>query len=75
MMIYKITPYIRAKLVDERLNTQPYKPTNQNSLKSPKLLSQLIRTRYYSTLGTNVINSKLSPPSLYYFNYYLRFEM
>ena len=32
--------------------------------KSPKLLGQRIRKRYYETLGTSVINSPLSPLSL-----------
>ena len=39
-------------------------PTNQNSLKSHKLLSQPIRTRYYKTLVTSIINRLMSPPSL-----------
>ena len=39
--------------------------TNKNSLKSPKLLSQRIINRYYKNLGTSVINSQMSPPSLY----------
>ena len=34
--------------------------------KSPKLLSRLIRKRYYITFGTNVINSVMSHPSLNY---------
>ena len=29
------------------------KPTNQNLVKVPKLLSQQIRKRYYKTLGTS----------------------
>ena len=29
--------------------------------KSPRLLSQRLRKRYYKTLGTSVINSKMSP--------------
>ena len=33
-------------------------------IKSPKLLSQQIRTRYYQTLKTSVINSPSSPLSL-----------
>ena len=45
----------------KRLNTQLNDPTNQNSLKSPKLFSQQIRNRYYKTLGTKVIKSQLSP--------------
>ena len=36
----------------KRLNTQPNKSTNQNSLKSPKLLSKQIRKRYHKTLET-----------------------
>ena len=39
--------------------------TNKNSLKSPKLLRQRIRKRYFKNLGTSVINSQMSPPSLY----------
>ena len=38
--------------------------TNQNSIKYPKFFSQLIRQRGYKTLGTNVINSPMSPPSI-----------
>ena len=47
-------PLCRLKLVVE---------TNQNSLNSPKLLSQRIRKHYYKTLGNSVINSTLSPIS------------
>ena len=32
--------------------------------KSPKLLSQQLRKRFCKTLGTSVINSPMSPPSL-----------
>ena len=39
----------------KRLNTELNKPTNHNSLKSPKLLSQQISKGYYKTLGTSVI--------------------
>ena len=45
-------PFYRLKL--KRLNTQLNYPTNQNSLKPPKFLSQRIRKRYYKTLGTSV---------------------
>ena len=38
--------------------------TNQNSLKSPKLLIQRIRKSYNKTLETSAINSPLSPLSL-----------
>ena len=46
------------------MKTQLDKQTNQNALKSTKLLSQRIRKRYSKTLGTSVINCSLSPLSL-----------
>ena len=46
------------------MDTQLNETINQNSIKSLKLLSQRIIKRYYKTLGTSVINSQLSPPSL-----------
>ena len=52
--MYKITPVIRLQLKWLKyLDTQLNKPTNQNLLKSPKLLSQRIRKMYYKTLGNN----------------------
>ena len=51
-------------LVIKLWNTQPNKTTNQNSLKSPKLLNQRIGKRYYKILGTCVINNPLSPPNM-----------
>ena len=51
MMIHKITPAINQL-------------TNQNSLKSP---TKRIRKRYHETMGTSVINSLLSPLSLWIF--------
>ena len=59
MIIAKITPSISRWNVwtDTHLN----KPTNQNS---QKLFSKQIRNCYHKTLGTSVINSPLSPPSL-----------
>ena len=44
-------------------NVRLYKPT-KIQCKSPKFLSQQIRKTYYKTLGTSVINSPISPPSL-----------
>ena len=38
--------------------------TNQNSIKISKILSQLIRKRYYETLVTSVKNSLVSPPAV-----------
>ena len=46
------------------MNNQLYKPTNQNSLKVPKLLTQRIRKRRYKTLGTN--NFILAKKTLYH---------
>ena len=61
MVIHKITPYLLRSLVKTfELN----EPINQNLLKHPKLLSQRIRKRFHKTLGTIVINSPLSSPSL-----------
>ena len=54
MMIHKITLSVHKNWWLKRLNTQLNESTNQNSLKSSKLL----RKRYYKNLGTNVINIK-----------------
>ena len=53
-------PFCILKLVVESMNTN--KTNNQNSLKSPTLLSQRIRIRCFKTLGTSVINSPMSLP-------------
>ena len=63
-MIHKIILSVIYNKWLKCLNTQPNKLTNQNSLKFPKLLGQRIRTRYYKTLGTRVINIPLSHLSL-----------
>ena len=54
-------PFCRLQL--KGLDSKLFKPF-KIQLKSPKLLSQSIRKNYYKTLGTNVINSSMSPPSL-----------
>ena len=61
-------PIFRLQSVQwlKRLDTKLNKPTNQYSLKYPNLLSLRTGKRYYKTLGTSVINSQLSPPSLKY---------
>ena len=56
-------PFCKLKLVVERLDTQLNETTNQNS---PKLFSQRVRKLYYETLGTSIINSLMSPPSVIY---------
>ena len=56
-MIHIITPSADYNKWLKRLNTQLNDPTNQNSLKYPKLLSQRIKKRFYQTLWTSVINN------------------
>ena len=60
-IIHKITTSIDY---NQWLNTQLNEQTNKNSIKSPKLLSQRIRKRFYRTLRTSVIINPMSPPSL-----------
>ena len=43
---HKITPSVDYNYSLKHFNTQLNKPTNQNSVKSPKLLSQQIRKCY-----------------------------
>ena len=61
MMIHKITASVNWNYWLKCLNTQLDELTNQNLLKSPKLLSQQIRKRCFKTLGTSVLNSTMSP--------------
>ena len=60
-------PFCRLELVVETFE----KPTNQNSLKSPKFLGQQIRKRYYKTFGTSVIINPLLPLSSRKWYYYV----
>ena len=53
--------YPFCRLFESFENLLKRTPTNKNSLKTTKLLSQ----RYYKFLGTSVINSPLPPPSLF----------
>ena len=64
MMIHKIIPSVDFNEWLKHVDTQLNEPTNQNSIKALKLLIQRIRKRYILTLGTSVINSVMSPPSL-----------
>ena len=43
---------------------KPNKPINQNLIKLPKVVGPTNKKRCYKTLGTSVINSPMSPPSL-----------
>ena len=65
MMIHKINPFCRLKLVVKSLDTlwKLNEPTNQNSLKSPKFVKPTKKNTYYNTLGTGVINTPRSPSS------------
>ena len=57
--------YPSAQLVFETLDTQLFKPTNQNSLRVPKVVKPTNKKKHYhKTMRTSVINSPLSPPSL-----------
>ncbi len=62
--INKINPSIDYNYWLKHLDTQLNVPTNQSSIKVLKLLSQPIRKYIYKTLGTSVINSLMSSPSL-----------
>ena len=65
MMIHKITHFVDYYYRLKPLETQLDEPTNQNSLKFTKLLSQRIRKHLYKTnMGTNKIYSPFSPLSL-----------
>ena len=53
----------------KRLNTELDQPTNQNSIKVPKLLGQRIRKRYHKTLGTSVMSPTYPECTLYSVRY------
>ena len=54
-------PFYKLQLVIETFGHSTNQPTNQNSIKVP----QIVRKRYFVNLGTIIINSPLSPPSLH----------
>ena len=64
MMIHKITPTLYFNWWRKCLDTQLSEPTEQNSLKIPKVVNPTIRKRCYKTLGTIVLNSLLSLKAL-----------
>ena len=47
------------------MDTALNEPTNNFQYKSQRLLNQRIRKRYYTTLGTSVINSLMFTPSIF----------
>ena len=64
-MINKITYFVNINWWLKRLDTQINEPTNQNSIKVPKIVKPTNKKNYYKTLGTSVINDPMSPPSLF----------
>ena len=61
MMINKITTSVYDNLWLTRLVTHINEPTNKNLI----IVSKVVKpTNYYKTLGTSVVNSPMSPPSL-----------
>ena len=58
----QITPSVDYNQWLKRLDCQLNEPTIQDSLESPKLLSQQIK-KHYKTLGTSVIMIPMSSPT------------
>ena len=52
------------QLVFENLDTQLNEPTNQNTLKVPKVVKPTNKKMLLYDMGSSVINSPMSPPSL-----------
>ena len=57
-----ITSSVDYNYLLKSLDTQPKEPTNQNSIKVPKVVKQRVRKHYYKTLGTSVINVQCPLP-------------
>ena len=53
-------PFCRLQIMLETLRPSTY----YNTITVPKILGQRIRNHYHKTLGTSVIYSTMSPPSL-----------
>ena len=64
MIIHKIIPFVDYNSWLKRLDTQLIELSNQNSVKVSKVIELTNKKRYHQTLGTSVINSPMSPPSL-----------
>ena len=74
MIIHKITPIVYYIWWLKRKHTQLNEPTNQNSIKVPKVFKPSNKKRLNKTFWTSVINSPLSPPSLDYQGWYLWYK-
>ena len=57
-------PFLRLQIVSKGLNIQLNETTNHNILKDPKVVEATIKKTDFKTLGTIVVNSLTSPPSL-----------
>ncbi len=55
MMIHKITPSVENNYGLKRLDTQLNEPTNQNSIKVPKVVKPTNKKILLETLGTSVV--------------------
>ena len=64
MMIHKNTLPVDYYFWLKRLDTQLCEPNNQNLIKVPKVINSTNKKTNYNTLGTSVINSQKSTPSL-----------
>ena len=64
MVIHIITSFVDYNYCLKRLYTKLHEPTNQNLVKFPKVVEPTNGKRYNKTLGTSVINSPMSSPSL-----------
>ena len=62
--MYKFTPFVDYNLWLKRLDDQPNEPTNQYSIKVPKVVRPTNKKRFHKTLGTSKINTPMSPPFL-----------
>ena len=64
MMTHKITFSVDNNKWLKRLDTQPYEPTNQISIKVPKIVKPTTKNTSFLTLWTSIINSPMFPPSV-----------
>ena len=64
MIIHKFTAFVDYNQWLKRLDTQINKATNQISKKVTKVVMTLNKKRYNKTLGTSVVNSPMSLPTL-----------
>ena len=68
MFTHKITPSIDYNYWLKHLDAKLIVTTNQNSIKVPKVVKKKNKKLYYKTLGSCLINGKLSPSFLINYN-------